>query len=207
MSSHTKELVEKILNGLNTTPKGADVDDARETTAEGAEETVDSAESCDGATCDTADDEDATAERDTADDEDATAESDTAEDGDDDTLADDEAGDLLSNLEELRREYPDLPLEELASNELFIRFARGKGNDFRTICADFDNFIDSVRQSILEEEKEKRKMQRRTGGGSRTNASTYGLSRSQLDFLEEWNRENPDYAMTPKQYANSLRND
>ena len=113
---------------------------------------------------------------------------------------------LLKDLEALRKEYPDLPLEELASDELFIRFARGKGNDFRTICEDFDCFIDTVRQSILEEQREKSKKKRQSGGGSRTGAATYGLSRSQLDFLEAWNRDNPGYAMTPKQYAERLRN-
>ncbi len=185
MSSHTKELVEKILSGLNAAPKEAP-EETEEVSEEAPEEAPDEgAESeCAPETAPDAPDGDIT-----------------------ETAPDDEADSLLSNLEELRREYPELPLEELASNELFIRFARGKGNDFRTICADFDHFIDSVRQSILEDEKEKRKMQRRTGGGSRISASTYGLSRSQLDFLEEWNRENPDYAMTPKQYANSLRND
>jgi len=113
---------------------------------------------------------------------------------------------LLEDLETLRREYPDLPLEELASDELFIRFARGRGNDFRTICEDFDCFIDAVRQSILEEQRQKSAKKRASGGGSRHGVSNYGLSRSQLDFLEAWNRDNPNYAMTPKQYAESLRN-
>lgn len=113
---------------------------------------------------------------------------------------------LLGDLETLRNEYPDLPLADLASDDLFIRFARGKGNDFRTICEDFDCFIDSVRTSILEEQRQKSKQSRTSGGGSRQGASTYGLSRSQLDFLEAWNRDNPNYTMTPKQYAESLRN-
>ena len=113
---------------------------------------------------------------------------------------------LLGDLETLRSEYPDLPLEELASDDLFIRFARGKGHDFRTICEDFDHFIDSVRQSIRDEQRQQSKQKRQSGGGSRQGTSTYGLSRSQMDFLEAWNRDNPSYAMTPKQYAQSLKN-
>ncbi len=179
MSRHTKKLVEEILSGLAAEPLSPDEEVSEsEDVANEPIPNVDTPEQVDESDEDTLDEVEET-----------------------------ETLDLLSDLETLRTQYPDLPLEELASDELFIRFARGKGNDFRTICADFDSFIDSVRQSIIEEEQEKRKLQRRTGGGSRKSVSNFGLSRSQLDFLDAWNRDNPDYAMTPKQYAHSLRND
>lgn len=113
---------------------------------------------------------------------------------------------LLDDIETLRKEFPDLPLSELASDPLFIRFARGKGNDFRAIYEDFGGFLDSVRETILNEEREKRKQLCRSGGSSKSTPATYGLSRSQLDFLDAWNRDNPNYAMTPKQYAQHLKN-
>jgi len=107
-------------------------------------------------------------------------------------------------LEELRTEYPDVEIETLCKDELFILFVHGKMLDIVTIYADYLAFCTAVEKRVTE--KLRVRTNRATGSGrARTSAASAGLSDGQYAFLNAWNREHPEYAMTAKEYAAALQ--
>ncbi len=107
---------------------------------------------------------------------------------------------VSAQLEALRMRYPRLNPVELAQNPLFIRFAAGCGNDFRSIYENFDQFIDEARRAA---EAAVPAAVRATGaaGFSRPGSP---LTPAQRRALTEWNRDCPQYRMSEQEYFRCL---
>lgn len=114
--------------------------------------------------------------------------------------------DPMEEVESFRRKYPAADLEELLSRgHPFSRFARGKlgRQPLEEVYREYREFLDETREETLRTLALKRS--RSTGAATTRGAGDYGLTDSQKELLEEWNRKYPREKMTPKEYAKLLK--
>lgn len=114
-----------------------------------------------------------------------------------------DAAELLDKLEVLREQYPELDIEALAEDEAFLMFIKDKGDDYLSIYEDFLRFEEMMFKKA--EKKYRSKLDRMSSGSGRKKPSSFGLSAAQIDLLTEWNRENPEYSFSPREYSYAVR--
>lgn len=105
---------------------------------------------------------------------------------------------LRTDLEVFLDKYPDVDPAKLEQNQAFRKFAgdRMYRVPLSELYGDFSELVGDVKRSAVE--KASARQERSTGGGQ--GGGTELLTTSQRTALDEWNRENPDMKMTPKEF-------
>jgi hypothetical protein len=107
-------------------------------------------------------------------------------------------------VEEFNTEYPDIDVKGLESNEEFIDFVSGSGWTLKQAYSKFIKFYGEIEAKTTQKVASKIDRATGTGKGGEGGAGNYGLSQTQKDELESWNRNYPQYKMTPKEYKERL---
>lgn len=114
-----------------------------------------------------------------------------------------ESAEMLDKLEVLREAYPDVDIEALAEDEMFLTFAKDKGDDYLAIFEDYKHLESEMYRRA--EQKYRAKLERTTSVGARKKPSNFGLTAAQVELLTEWNRENPEYSFSPREYSFAVK--
>lgn len=105
-----------------------------------------------------------------------------------------EAEQSEKDLRSFRKQYPDVNLEELAKSKSFERFSKNRiGREpLADIYSDYSDFM-----SDFEPKAKADKNERNTGDGG---GATGVISGDKQKALDEWNRLNPEMAMTAAEF-------
>lgn len=101
------------------------------------------------------------------------------------------------DLMDFMEKHPDVDVEKLDSNPQFRRFC-GSRYGKEPLAELYESYVDIVGESQRQgADKAKSKASRSTGSGQ---PGGEGLTARQKRDLERWNADNPDMAMTPKEF-------
>ena len=100
--------------------------------------------------------------------------------------------------------YKDVDLDQLAVNPKFKKFIKGKNMPLKELYEDFTDFIGEAETEAIK--KVTSKANRSTGTEKGSNAGgNFGLSASQTELVDQWNKENPKMKETYQSYSSKLR--
>lgn len=105
---------------------------------------------------------------------------------------------VLADLHKFVEKYPDVDPGKLEKNPKFRKFAGSRmyKEPLVELYGDFVEMVSDAERTAVE--RATSKAERSTGGGQGGGAD--GLTPDQRAALDEWNRDNPDMKMTPKEF-------
>lgn len=98
---------------------------------------------------------------------------------------------------EFEEKHPDINIEALNEDKRFLKFANKRIGTITELYEEYLEFLDDTAQEVAS--KLKKSAERTTGGGTQSNTST-GLSKSEQEQLDDWNRRNPHMKMSAKEF-------
>ncbi len=106
---------------------------------------------------------------------------------------------------EMATAYPDVDLAELPKDPKFAKFVKGKNLPLKEIYEDFVEFIGAAEAETIAKVKSKETRSTGSGKGASSPGGSHGLTKDQMDLVDDWNRSNPKMKMSYKQFADRLQ--